>query len=100
MYPEHLYHKLAELFGLRDIDFTAFKDFSANYILSGESEPEIRKIITDSILGFFSYEKKWTIEVQGGELLMFQEDKLMPPAKIRAFLQAGQTIKELFSGKQ
>jgi hypothetical protein len=100
LYPQTSIHHVAKFFGLRDFDIPAYKDFSANYILTGSDEPQILKIFNPMVLGFFSFEKKWTLEGLGSELQMYREDDLMKENKLSAFLQISQTIKGLFSGDQ
>lgn len=100
MYPQTSIHHVAKFFGLRDFDFQAYKDFSANYILTGNDKPQILNTFNPMVLGFFSFEKKWTLEGLGSELQMYREDDLMIENKLSAFLQISQTIKGLFSGDQ
>ncbi|WP_157974518.1 hypothetical protein [Lewinella sp. IMCC34183] len=95
--PETLLHKLGELFGYTDIDFTRFPKFSKQYRLTGEDEDYIRHHFSDEVLNYFTLNKGWSVEGIGYYLLLYKKGFLLPPDEVEQLYRRGRDVLELFS---
>ncbi len=85
--PENVFHRIGKKFGMQDINFDHFPDFSAYYLLKGEDEPAIRKVFKASVLEFFQGNKlKQSLEGQGDYLVFYRMNKR----------EKGETLPEFF----
>ncbi|RME02715.1 MAG: hypothetical protein D6816_10900, partial [Bacteroidetes bacterium] len=50
--PENFFHKIGTWFGMQDIDFEEYPEFSDRYLLQGEDEQRIRKTIDENVSRF------------------------------------------------
>ena len=96
MEPEHIFHRIGEAFGYKDIDFTHHPEFSRSYFLRGKDEQAIRTLFQPSLLTLFSREKSWNVEGGGDRLIVYQWSKRAKPEEIGRFLEDTTRIAELF----
>lgn len=93
--PENFFHKIGVYFGMQDIDFHEYPEFSDQYLLKGKDEDYIRATMTDPVLKFFTVEKDWCLEGVNYFLILYQNNVLLPPGKIRKFYRKGMEIAEM-----
>ncbi|MCB9080869.1 MAG: hypothetical protein H6555_04060 [Lewinellaceae bacterium] len=94
MRPEHLFHRIGEWFGRRDIDFEEYPEFSRRYFLTSPDEDYLRASLGDAFLRFFSVEKKWILEGVGYFLIFYQHNNLFEPLQMRQFYEQGTQLAE------
>ena len=85
---EHLFHKLGQMFGYKDIDFPDYPQFSKRYLLRSDSEEAIRAFFTEEVIRFFEqFDEKWSIEAAGQALVVYQPSKRIKPANLTTFFE-------------
>ena len=95
--PEHIFHRI--LPGYRDIDFEGYSGFSKAYLLMGENEDAVRALFSDRVLAFYDNNKGLSTEGEGDCLVHYHESKRVKPAELRAFMEKGFQVLELFQSK-
>ena len=95
--PEGAMHKLGELFGFHDIDFTRFPKFSRQYRLTGEDEDYIRHHFSDAVLNYFTLHKGWSVEGLGFYLLLYKKGVLLPPEEVESLYHRALEVHAGFS---
>lgn len=95
--PERFFHKIGNLFGIKDINFEEHPVFSEQYWLKGNSESLIRKTMNEDVLHFFTIEKEWNLEGLNYFLIFYKHKHLMGEEELVDFYQKGNEIVKLFS---
>ncbi|MAT54980.1 MAG: hypothetical protein CMN32_10915 [Saprospirales bacterium] len=90
--PENFFHKIGTWFGMQDIDFEEYPEFSDRYLLQGEDEQRIRKTIDENVSRFFLVQKKWSMESVGYFLALYKHQHLMEAHELDHFLKKGQEL--------
>ena len=83
--PENFFHTDVG----QDIDFRSHPDFSKRFLLHGENEPRIRRFFTDKLLTFLELQQKITVEGGGDQLLLYRDNKRVPPEEWQSFIDQG-----------
>jgi len=99
MGPEGVFSKVAQAFGAKDIDFLTHPEFSKSFILRGEDEDAIRERFDFDLLEFFEPWRGVSLEVSGGELAYYRNNKRCKPELLDAFIEEGLALKAAFDGK-
>lgn len=94
--PEHLFHKIAGVFGYQDIDISSYPDFSKSYLLRGSDETSIRKVFSPMVISHFEKNKGLFVEVKGDTLIFYRQSKRVRPTDIKDFLYEGRAVFGLF----
>ncbi len=94
--PEGFFSRVNEYFGSQDIDFQAFPVFSKQYTLQGD-EPQVRDVMKDHILHFFTIEKDWSLEGLNYLLILYIKNQRFSPEQIEGFYQKGLEVFQLFA---
>ena len=98
--PENLFHKIGKWFGLKDINFEAYPEFSDHYLLKATQESPVRNQFNEQILGFLSYEHGWWIECNGNRIIYYKHGKRMNEEMVEPFIQVAQTMHGLLVDKK
>jgi hypothetical protein len=80
--PEHFLHKIGQVFGYQDIDFTEDEEFSKRYLLRGADEAAIRRTITAQARAFLVGHPGWSLQVRGGAVALFQASRRWKPEEV------------------
>jgi len=99
MEPEYFFHRIANFFGINDIDFEEFPEFSKQYLLKSKEEDLLRGKMSNEILHYFTIEKDWCLEGINYYLILYIEEGLFLSQDIPYFYQKGKEIVELFAKK-
>lgn len=94
--PENVFHKIGSAFGMQDIDFDAFPDFSEKYLLKGPDETVVRDLFGENVLYTFEQNPGYCVEGRDGDLIVYRSSKRVPPDQIQAFMEEGVRIYGLF----
>lgn len=70
------------------------RDFFKNYLVGGPSEASLREFFSPLLMEYFCAHKGWDVESTDGHLLIYQETRLQPPAKMAEFLEQARQIAE------
>ena len=86
--PEHFYHRFADMFGLKDIDFEQYPEFSKAYRLIGEDADSVRKIFNEKVIRQLEAESKqgWNLDTAGEWLVIHKNNKIIKPNDCPQFL--------------
>ena len=99
MRPEHVFDKLGDLFGHKDIDFNSHPDFSKHYLVKGENEEAIRDVFTYEVLDYYQKHRGVSSEGKADRLIFYRAGKRVKPAEIRTFMEDGFAVFNLFKGR-
>ena len=95
--PEHFFHKVGFFLGQKeDINFEFYPEFSKQYLLKGEQEPDVRNTFNDDILHFFTVEKNWSLEGRNNTLIFYRKSKRQKPEVIKDFYNKGILVFKMF----
>jgi len=84
--PEHILHRIGQVFGYQDIDFDTNEEFSRQYLLRGPDESAIRAAFGPEVLAFLAGQPGWSVQAREGRLAVFREGKRAKPPTLPAFL--------------
>lgn len=99
VYPEHIFHKVGEMFGMQDIDFEEWPEFSRKFLVQGD-EWRIRRLMDENIAKFFLIEKHWCVESIGFYLIFYRKKRLVKPKSIQTLFSKGMNLYEYLKEKQ
>lgn len=86
--PERFYHIFADMFGLKDIDFEQYPEFSKAYRLIGEDADSVRKIFNETVIRQLEAEinQRWNVDAAGEWLVIHKYNKIIKPNDCPQFL--------------
>lgn len=86
--PERFYHRFADIFGLKDIDFKQYPEFSKAYRLIGEDTDSVRKIFNETVIRQLEAESKqgWNVGAAGEWLVIHKHNEIVKPNDCPQFL--------------
>lgn len=90
--PESFFHRVADFFGYKDIDFDDDTAFSDKYLLKGGQEEAIREFFTAKRRSAFMKLDNVMIEAKGNEFIFYRGGKQRDLAHLRSMLEEGFTI--------
>ncbi len=100
MIPEKWYHRLGVRFGMQDIDFVSYPDFSQNYLLQGEDEDYIRHYFNNpEMMRFFGLQDFYSMEGMNYLMILYVHNKILPREQMVQLVHIGNTLHNYFKGK-
>lgn len=97
LHPEHLFHRLGDVFGMHDIDFERDPEFSKRYYLKGEDEAAVRGLFRSYVLEHLKRApRRWSLEGEGRWLVLWPGSNRLKPDQVPGFLDEAATLYELF----
>ena len=96
MAPEHMLHRLGELFGYRDIDFEHQEGFSRAYFLRGKDEAAVRRLFQPALPAFFQQEQGWSVEGGAEQLVVYRAGQRAKPEDLQRFMDTAVRMAGLF----
>lgn len=96
--PENFFHRIGTFFGLKDINFEEYPEFSRKYLLKGKNEEAVRALFVPSRLEFFEGTNGTYVEGDGDQLVFCRPGERVDPDKLRSFLEEGFAIYSQLSG--
>jgi hypothetical protein len=95
--PEKFFHKIGNMLGFKDINFSTHPVFSKKYHLKENSDKnQIKSVFNKDVLDYFSNNHGWSVEGCSNTLIVYRASKIVKPAKIRSFMEECLTILALF----
>ena len=94
--PEHVFHKIGQVFGYQDIDFDSHPEFSKRYLLKGENEESVRWLFGDDALSFYESDRTLSTEAAGRQLIHYRSGKRVNSEQIQEFITQGVRVLTLF----
>ncbi len=93
IYPENFFHKIGSLFGMQDIDFEEWPEFSRKFLVQGD-EWGVRRLMSEELTKFFLVEKRWCLESLGFYLVFYRRKALVKPKSIKVLFNKGMRLYE------
>lgn len=98
IFPEKWYHRIGKWFGMQDIDFIAYPDFSKYYLLQGVQPDFIEKFFADDkLIGHFMKYQACSVEAVGKYFVMYEPDILVSLRKMNSFIRLGDRLFSLLN---
>ncbi len=95
--PEHIFHKIGNIVGYKDIDFDVYPEFSKKYFLKGTNEAEIRQLFKPEILKYLERNIiKDHIEAWGDKIIYYGPFKRVKPDQFTKRFEEVKRIVNLF----
>jgi hypothetical protein len=100
MVPERWYHRIGTYFGMQDIDFIEYPDFSQHYLLRGADEDYIRHHFNNpEMIRFFGQQNFYSMEGMNYLMVLYINDKILPQEQMMQMVRIGNTLHNYFKGK-
>lgn len=100
MVPEKWYHRLGNYFGMQDIDFEQYPDFSGSYLIQGRDEEYIRYHFDHpDLIRFFNHQRFYSMEGMNYLLVLYINDIILGAEQIMHLVKFGNTIHNYFTDK-
>ena len=99
IYPENFFHKIGSLFGMQDIDFVEYPEFSRKFLVQGD-EWRIRRLVDEDLAKFFLVERHWCLESLGFYLVFYRRKVLVSPKSIKMLFKKGMDLYEHLKASQ
>ena len=77
--PENFFHKIGTVFGMQDLDFDEYPEFSSAFVLKGEPESAVRAVFTPDIVRAMLERRKLSVEAHGDTMLSYLNNKTTLP---------------------
>jgi hypothetical protein len=87
MKPENLFHRIADKFTGKDIDFETHPEFSKMFVLRGEDETQIRRLFSVPALQHLEQCKGLCIEAHTHQIIFYKQNKSCSAKKIEQFIR-------------
>ncbi|NEP14070.1 MAG: hypothetical protein F6K14_28475 [Symploca sp. SIO2C1] len=94
--PENIFHKIGQLFGYQDIDFSEHPQFSWQYLLRGDCKDKIRQLFNYRVISL--YESRQGVSTEGINTLLvyYYAKKSQEPKTWKAFIEKALDVYRLF----
>lgn len=94
--PEHMGHKIMQLFGYQDIDFPETPEFSKRILLRGPDEAAVRSLLTMEVRMFLQGMSGWHIEGAGQWLAAYISGGTQKPQEYVSYVEQARRIAMVF----
>jgi hypothetical protein len=96
LFPEKWFHQVQKWFGMQDINFVSYPEFSQNFVLQGQQPDFIWKLFQyQKLVEFFNVNRSWSVEAVGKFFVMYQPTILQPAKEMQKFLKTGDALYDL-----
>jgi len=100
MVPEKWYHRIGTYFGMQDIDFVAYPEFSHNYLLRGDDDGYIRHHFDHpEMIRFFDRQGFYSLEGMNYLLILYVNNKILPLEQTIQLVKIGDRLHDFFVAK-
>lgn len=100
MVPEKWYHRIGTYFGMQDIDFVEYPEFSHHYLLQGSDEDYIRHHFNHpELIKFFDKQDFYSLEGMNYLMVLYVHDVVLPENQIMQLVRIGNTIHNYLADK-
>jgi hypothetical protein len=98
LFPEKWYHHIGKWFGVQDINFVVYPEFSKNYLLQGPQPDFIWKLFQDdTLIRHFNTHVGWSVEAVGKFFIMYKPNVLQPIRELKKFIKTGDALHQLLT---
>lgn len=100
MVPEKWYHRIGTYFGMQDIDFVEYPEFSQHYLLQGSDEDYIRHHFNHpDLIKFFDKQDFYSLEGMNYLMVLYVHNVVLPENQIMQLVRIGNTIHNYLADK-
>ena len=100
MVPEKWYHRVGTYFGMQDIDFVEYPEFSHNYLLRGEDEDYIRYHFDHpEMIRFFGQQDFYSLEGMNYLMVLYVDNSLFYGQQIHQLVRIGNKLHDFLAVK-
>jgi hypothetical protein len=96
--PEHVFHKIGQAFGYKDIDLPEHPAFSKRFLLRGADEEAIRTLFRPDVVACFEGAKGLCVESDGALLVVYRSSHRVKPAEVGAFVEEAFGVVNVIAG--
>jgi hypothetical protein len=87
--PEHVFHKIGNIFGFTDINFEGHPTFSRQYLLKGADEQAIRGFFTPDRIQYLESQKGICMEAEKNCLIYYRASRRVKADDLHTFITEG-----------
>lgn len=87
--PETIVEKILSTFGFQDIDFENHSKFSAQYLLRGVNETEIRQTFNADVISLFEKQTYLCCDGRGNQIIFYRQRTLLKSEELIKFFNEG-----------
>lgn len=84
--PEHLFHRIGQVFGYQDIDLERHPVFSDAYLLRGSDEAGVRAAFTPAVVEFFEERQRICCTGAGPVLYLWRTGRRAKPEEVEGLV--------------
>lgn len=100
MVPEKWFHRIGTYFGMQDIDFIEYPEFSHNYLLQGTDEPYIRHHFNHpEMVRFFDQQGFYSLEGMNYLMILYVNNVVLPYEQSLQLVKIGDRLHDFFIAK-
>lgn len=100
MVPEKWYHRIGTYFGMQDIDFVEYPEFSQNYLLRGADEDYIRHHFDHpEMIRFFDQQGFYSLEGINYLMILYVNNVVLPTEQALQLVRIGDRLHDFFAVK-
>ncbi len=100
MVPEKWYHRIGTYFGMQDIDFIEYPEFSQNYLLRGADEDYIRYHFNHpEMIRFFDQQGFYSLEGVNYLMILYVNNVVLPTEQALQLVKIGDRLHDFFAVK-
>ncbi len=100
MVPEKWYHRIGTFFGMQDIDFVEYPEFSQNYLLRGSDEDYIRyHFHHPEMIRFFDQQGFYSLEGSNYLMILYVHNVVLPQEQSLQLVNIGNALHDFFVQK-
>lgn len=100
MVPEKWYHRIGTFFGMQDIDFVEYPEFSQNYLLRGSDEDYIRyHFHHPEMIRFFDQQGFYSLEGSNYLMIFYVHNVVLPQEQSLQLVNIGNALHDFFVQK-
>jgi len=97
MVPEQWYHRVGTYFGMQDIDFIEYPEFSQNYLLRGADEDYIRYHFNHpEMIRFFDAQGFYSLEGMNYLMILYVNNVVLPREQTLQLARIGDRLHDFF----
>jgi len=97
--PEHVFHKIGNIFGFTDINFDSHPMFSSHYRLKGADEGAVRSYFKPDRLHYLESQKGISMEAEKNCLIYYRASRRVKASDLHAFITEGIEISKRFANQ-
>jgi carbonic anhydrase len=96
LHPKHMFHKIGQVLGYKDVNLDHSPNFSEIYFLRGMDEIQIKKMFSQDVTSVFMQKPGFRVEGRENLLLVYRSGRRIKPAELTAWMDSARILLRLF----